>query len=308
MTDTVRSVWSSFVPTTTTLKWASIGYFGGNFTMYLLKKLFAKDKTKVQTSKDNKYTFTLHDTSVASNLFTSLVKERRSAYTELLNNIAGVPDDAEITIDIRTDGGALMDAIRVAHAIRTHKGRVIAKIDEKAFSAGTLVALCCDEILMKKHAALSPINPQAPINFEFEQGGMNNFFKLFEIKENVTTITELVLKLVGGYGNLCDRTLKEFELELRKYINPTFNVDKLLDKLYHNAISHEVLIFPEQLTDYGFNVVLVENITDGKSEKYYKITGIQLDLTESNDAAVDKSTLDDLVDESISTTPTMPSS
>src|ERR1700710_1799187 len=70
--------------------------------------------------------------------------------------------DAEVPLDLvlHTPGGLVLAALQIAWAIREHKGKVTVFVPHYAMSGGTLIALSADEIVMSKHAALGPIDPQ----------------------------------------------------------------------------------------------------------------------------------------------------
>ncbi|MHB9156372.1 MAG: SDH family Clp fold serine proteinase, partial [Endomicrobiales bacterium] len=69
---------------------------------------------------------------------------------------------AEVPIDLvlHTPGGLALPSLQIAYAIRRHKGRVTTFVPHYAMSAGTLIALASDEIVMGEHAVLGPVDPQ----------------------------------------------------------------------------------------------------------------------------------------------------
>ena len=75
--------------------------------------------------------------------------------------------DQDINIRIKTKGGSTYYANLICKIINKHKGKVTAYIDEYASSAGTLIALSCDEIVMSENAALGMIDPQFYFNFKY---------------------------------------------------------------------------------------------------------------------------------------------
>src|SRR5438477_8571503 len=61
---------------------------------------------------------------------------------------------------LHTPGGLVLAASQIARALRDHDGRVVAVVPHYAMSGGTLIALAADEILIDRHAALGPVDPQ----------------------------------------------------------------------------------------------------------------------------------------------------
>src|SRR3954454_2877641 len=65
-----------------------------------------------------------------------------------------------IEIILHTPGGLVLAASQIAQALADHDGRVIAVVPHYAMSGGTLIALAADEIVLDRHAALGPVDPQ----------------------------------------------------------------------------------------------------------------------------------------------------
>jgi ClpP class serine protease len=79
---------------------------------------------------------------------------------QLLSVIRRVKPDQPLDIILHTPGGEVTAALQIANALKAHRGRKTAFIPYYAFSAGTLIALTTDEIVMGPQAVLGPIDPQ----------------------------------------------------------------------------------------------------------------------------------------------------
>jgi ClpP class serine protease len=79
---------------------------------------------------------------------------------QLLSVIRGIKPDQPVDIVLHTPGGEVTAALQIANALKAHRGRKTAFIPYYAFSAGTLIALTTDEIVMGPQAVLGPIDPQ----------------------------------------------------------------------------------------------------------------------------------------------------
>lgn len=84
----------------------------------------------------------------------------RDTAEQLLSVIRTVKPDQPIDIILHTPGGEVTAALQIANALKAHPGRKTAFIPYYAFSAGTLIALTTDEIVMGQQAVLGPIDPQ----------------------------------------------------------------------------------------------------------------------------------------------------
>jgi ClpP class serine protease len=54
----------------------------------------------------------------------------------------------------------VLAAGQIAHALRSHKGKVTVFVPHYAMSGGTLIALAADAIVMDANAVLGPVDPQ----------------------------------------------------------------------------------------------------------------------------------------------------
>jgi len=78
----------------------------------------------------------------------------------VLNAIRSVPKGGAIEIVLHTPGGLVLAASQIARALRDHEGRVTAVVPQYAMSGGTMIALAADEIVLDRHVALGPVDPQ----------------------------------------------------------------------------------------------------------------------------------------------------
>src|SRR5438874_6812124 len=78
----------------------------------------------------------------------------------VLRAIRETPAGNTIEIILHTPGGLVLAASQIARALRDHDGPVVAVVPHYAMSGGTLIALAADEILIDRHAALGPVDPQ----------------------------------------------------------------------------------------------------------------------------------------------------
>src|SRR5207237_4413157 len=78
----------------------------------------------------------------------------------VLRAIRETPPKKSIDIVLHTPGGLVLAASQIARALADHDGRVVAVVPHYAMSGGTLIALAADEIVIDRHAALGPVDPQ----------------------------------------------------------------------------------------------------------------------------------------------------
>jgi ClpP class serine protease len=78
----------------------------------------------------------------------------------VLRAIRETPSGRTIEIVLHTPGGLVLAASQIAQALRDHDGRIVAVVPHYAMSGGTLIALAADEIVVDRHSALGPVDPQ----------------------------------------------------------------------------------------------------------------------------------------------------
>jgi ClpP class serine protease len=78
----------------------------------------------------------------------------------VLRAIRETPPGRRIEIILHTPGGLVLAASQIAIALADHDGPVTAVVPHYAMSGGTMIALAADEIVIDRHAALGPIDPQ----------------------------------------------------------------------------------------------------------------------------------------------------
>jgi ClpP class serine protease len=78
----------------------------------------------------------------------------------VLRAIRETPPGRPIEIILHTPGGLVLAASQIALALADHDGPVTAVVPHYAMSGGTMIALAADEIVLDRHAALGPIDPQ----------------------------------------------------------------------------------------------------------------------------------------------------
>ncbi len=94
-----------------------------------------------------------------------IVQDKKNTYTAYLNTDVGEPADYNelcnalhnasssdtYYIDINTPGGILDSAFKVVDAIKNTKAKTIARLTGTVASAGTVIALSCDDLIISDH-------------------------------------------------------------------------------------------------------------------------------------------------------------
>jgi hypothetical protein len=139
----------------------------------------------------------------------------------------------ELDLVLHSPGGSLEAADQIVQYLRAKYKTIRAIIPQNAMSAATMIACACDEIIMGKHSAIGPIDPQMLLNTP--NGGqitipahtiLQDFERAkTEIKANPLLGNLWAPKLMAlppGYLNLCEQTItlakEKVELWLAQYM------------------------------------------------------------------------------------------
>lgn len=77
--------------------------------------------------------------------------EEPHLYNELCYQLATAPHDYTVTLHINTPGGIIDSAFMIADAIQTSQATVVGKLSGTVASAGTLITMVCDEVVITPH-------------------------------------------------------------------------------------------------------------------------------------------------------------
>jgi len=99
-----------------------------------------------------------------------------NAFKDELNQFKG----KDITVSISSYGGSVFAAAGIYNALKDHKGKITTKIDDKAMSAASVIAMAGDEIQMSPVAIMMIHNP-----LTMAYGNMHDLRKTADILDTV---------------------------------------------------------------------------------------------------------------------------
>lgn len=77
--------------------------------------------------------------------------EEPCLYNELCYQLQTASEDYTVILHINTPGGIIDSAFMIADAISTSKAKVVGKLSGTVASAGTLITMVCDEVVITPH-------------------------------------------------------------------------------------------------------------------------------------------------------------
>jgi ClpP class serine protease len=116
---------------------------------------------------------------------------------DVVSALSTIDPNVPLDLILHTPGGSGFEGEQIARAIKAHKGRKTVFVPVFAMSAGTIISLAADEIVMSEHASLGPIDAQ------FGHVPTRAILSVLETKPR-KKITDGVLAI----GLLCQRNVK----------------------------------------------------------------------------------------------------
>lgn len=169
--------------------------------------------------------FTSHKAPEVPSLVMAVTLDDVQNFMAALHGLKG----KELDLILHSPGGSMEAADQIVQYLRSKYDHIRAIIPQNAMSAATMIACACDEIIMGKHSAICPIDPQvtfptqtgsftAPaqaILDEFEQAKA-------EVTANPAVAPIWVSKVQAyphGFLNLCKSTLDRSVVKVAEWLN-----------------------------------------------------------------------------------------
>ena len=99
---------------------------------------------------DNMLPIVVHDNGDLEAYITESIDEP-SVYNELCHRLRLAPASSTVTLHINTPGGIIDSALMIIDAIKASKAKIIGYLTGTVASAGTIIALACDELIVGEH-------------------------------------------------------------------------------------------------------------------------------------------------------------
>ena len=183
-----------------------------------------------------------------------------------------------ISLILHTTGGQTLAAWRLVNLIRIFCDELEVLIPSQALSAGTLIAIGADRVVMTKQAALGPIDPsvnnplnpqatirgqamQVPVSVESVRGYLNAAREELEIKGE-EALTSVLLNLTNHIHPLVLGEIFRSQAQIRylaekllprQVSNPT-QIKSIIDFLCADSGSHDYTINRREAAELGLKV------------------------------------------------------
>lgn len=243
---------------------------GSSFLDKLAKKL---DATPVVYATSNRKPLNLFAGNVSNDALAPL--------GEHLDRIRQVQ---RLALVLHTNGGSVDVPWPFVNLLRRHAQEVVVVVPEYALSAGTLIALGADRVIMNPHAFLSPVDPTGSfeidgktkrvsvedvlgyVDFITRRAGIQDQASLIQALSKLTEeVGATVLGNIHRTRSLIERLSRNLlELHMRS-IDDRKRVDQIVDYLTHSLFTHQHLISPQEARDVIGLGEMVEEAKPGQA-------------------------------------------
>lgn len=224
-------------------------------------------------------------TSDRQGMETQVAQDCVDLFVSLLDHVGPTK---KISLILHTTGGQTLAAWRLVNLIRTFCDDLEVIVPAKALSAGTLICIGADRIVMTKQAVLGPIDPsvnsplnptiniggqpsRVPVSVENLRGYLDAAREELKIKGDAS-LSQLLISLSSHVHPLVigevfrSRAQIRFLAEklLRGQVSDKKKVQSLIDFLCADSGSHDYSINRREAADFGLNV-------EKPSEEFYQI-------------------------------------
>ncbi len=195
--------------------------------------------SKYEAEHDTKVIFINHEETSIYGVYSSWKQLDYKDAKEFTNIMGKLKSNQHITLVMNTLGGQLTSAQVIIKAIQQHHGHITVVVPHMCCSAGTLIALACDEIVMAPNAYCGPIDPQiGPLS-------LVNIIKFCENYKDSQSVFGDVIKFGLGMANSSmDRVRSILET-----IIPDKNIrSNVEEELLSGKYTHDTPIFRDLMS------------------------------------------------------------
>ena len=214
-------------------------------------------------------------TSNRQNMETVIAQDCIDPFVDLLEKVGPTK---RISLILHTTGGQTLAAWRLVNLIRIFCDELEVLIPLQALSAGTLIAIGADRVVMTKQAALGPIDPsvnnplnpqatirgqamQVPVSVENVRGYLNAAREELEIKGE-EALTSVLLNLTNHIHPLVLGEIFRSQAQIRylaekllpRQVSNPAQIKSIIDFLCADSGSHDYTINRREAAELGLKV------------------------------------------------------
>ena len=259
----------------------------------------ANEYRQIEKERDTKVV--LFATSERPNAETQIAPDAVEIFVDLLDSIGPTK---KISMILHTNGGQAATAWRIVNLVRSFCDELEVVIPSKAMSAGTLISLGADRLVMTKQAALGPIDPslthalsptvpmpggmgRVPVSVEAVRGYLDAATKDLAIKDDAALAAVLVdlsnkihpLVLGEIFRSRAQIRFLADKL-IRRQVKDEEKIKTIIDFLCADSGSHDYTINRREASEFGLNIEKPSDALYSKLRVIYKDYATEMKLVE----------------------------
>ena len=236
---------------------------------------FERKKLYEQIERDRDTKVLAFVTSNRANMETVIAQDCIDPFVDLLEKVGPT---RQISLILHTIGGQTLAAWRLVNLIRIFCDELEVLIPSQALSAGTLIAIGADRLVMTKQAALGPIDPsinnplnprttirgqevQVPVSVEGVRGYLNAAREELKIKGE-EALTSVLLNLTNHIHPLVLGEIFRSQGQIRylaqkllpRQVSSQDKIKSVIDFLCADSGSHDYTINRREASELGLKV------------------------------------------------------
>ncbi len=180
------------------------------------------------TGRDTIIYATAFTASNSANLPANVLSVTTQDIQGFMSAIHGLTN-SKLDLILHSPGGSMEAAEQLVQYLRSKYTHIRAIVPQNAMSAATMIACACDEIVMGKHSAIGPIDPQVTfptVNGSFTAPAQAILDEFEQAKKEITadpkTAPLWVTKIQAyphGFLNICKTTLVLSQQKVEEWLN-----------------------------------------------------------------------------------------
>lgn len=165
-----------------------------------------------------------------------------------------------LNIVINARGGSISSSDAIINILLLHEGEVNIYIPYFSYSAGSMIALCADNLYLNPYSLMSPVDPQ--IDYEKNQQPVKSYLKYARVKGIKSMNLSNALKYYEC-KSLYDDNIRNMKRILRNNYSK-YKMEKIIKHFGRGIYPHEKQFNVDELEEMGlnFNVPVPEKYQD----------------------------------------------
>ena len=172
----------------------------------------------------------------------------------------------ELNIIIYVNGGEIGPSDAIFHILSKHEGVINFYVPTYAYSAGSMLVLCADNIYMNEYSLLSPVDPQIEYNKDLEQISVKSMIDLKD-EVGIDKLNDNEILMYYDCKLLYEDNIRNLKKVLKRNFNKysKYKINKIIKNFAHGIYPHAKQFNVDELYDIGLNILTPV------PEKYNKI-------------------------------------